>query len=126
MFDPKFFRVCSSLVAAVFVTAAASAPSPAGADDATATMSTFVCRESLPSEAPTAKMVNSPTTLVCRPLVYTIRGEDGTMRTIGTASAKVPLGPDLSKALTPQQFETAYSQWLERTLKIDPQIIHSP
>jgi len=126
MLDPKFALARASLIAAFSLTlAAATAPFAAAADGEIPTMSTFVCRESLPSETPTAKMMDSATTLVCRPIAVAVRGDGGKMRTIGNVTAKPVSAPDFSKALTPQQTDDAYTRWLEKFLNIDPQVYHS-
>jgi hypothetical protein len=126
MLDLKFALVRASLVAASSVAlAATSAPFAAEADGEVPTMSTFVCRESLPNEMPTAKMMDSATTLVCRPIAVAIRGDDGKMRTIGNVMAKPVSAPDFSKALTPQETDDAYTRWLEKFLNIDHQVYHS-
>jgi predicted GNAT family N-acyltransferase len=70
-------------------------------------------------------MMDSATTLVCRPIAVAIRGDDGKLRTIGNVAAKPVRGPDLSQALTPQQIDGAYMRWLEKVLNIDPQVYHS-
>jgi hypothetical protein len=127
MLDPKPALTRATLVAAMSVTlVAASVPFAAGADAEAPTMSTFACRESLPHEAPTAKMMDSPTTLVCRPIAVAIRSGDGELRTIGNVTARPVPGPDFSRALTPQQVDSTYTQWLEKFLNIDPQVYHSP
>jgi hypothetical protein len=127
MLDSKPAVARLSVIAALSVTlAGASACFAAGTDGEASTMSTFVCRESLPSEAPTAKMMVSGTELVCRPIAVAIRGDDGKLRTIGNVTAKPVPGPDLSRALTPQQIDGAYMRWLEKVLNVDPQVYHSP
>jgi hypothetical protein len=126
MLYPKFALTRTALVLTLSVTLVArSAPFAAGADAEAPTMSTFVCRASLPQETPTAKMMDSSTTLVCRPIAVAVRGGDGKLRTIGNVTAKPVPGPDLSQALTPQQVDTTYMRWLEKFLNIDPQVYHS-
>jgi|SRR5580658_486407 hypothetical protein len=78
----------------------------------------YVCRQAMSGETATAKMMSSSTTLVCRPVSLTLKMSSGTMRTIGRVGSK-PWGPDLSKALTPQQMNDAYVKFIEQTFHID-------
>ncbi len=110
--------ICSVLAASLAVGFASQA---AGAQSAPADRAaTFVCRPAATSEAPSAKMIASATLLVCEPLAITLPMSDGSMKTIGSTTAKPRPGPDLTGALTPQQVQTAYNRWLLKTLDIDP------
>ena len=93
--------------------------------DEFATTATYVCRASLPGEGPSAKMLDEPTLLACKPLAVSMRMDDGSVRTIGNVAAKPAAGPDFSHALTPGQINEAYERWYEHTLGIDPAIVHS-
>ena len=83
---------------------------------------TYICRPALVGESVSATMAKSSTALVCRALAVEARMPDGSMKTIGSVSVKADQGPDFSHALTPQQFNDAYTSWLVRTFHID----HSP
>jgi len=83
---------------------------------------TLLCRPALANETAVAKMVESSTTLVCKPFAVRMRMRDGSMKVIGNAAAKAQPGPDLSGALTPQQVNAACVRWIEETFHVD----HSP
>jgi hypothetical protein len=48
------------------------------------------------------------------------------MRVIGNVSSHAIPAPDFSRALTPQQVNAAYNQWLLKALDIDPATAHTP
>ena len=99
----------------------------AGADPAPQTpMATLLCRPALPTETATAQMLQSSSLLVCKPFAVTVHMNDGSLRTIGSVSVRPQAGPDFSNAVTPQQFNTAYNDWVLKTLRIDPTTLHSP
>jgi hypothetical protein len=87
---------------------------------------TYVCRQALPDETASAKMVVSSTSLVCRPIAVAMHMSDGSMRVIGNVSSHAIPAPDFSRALTPQQVNAAYNQWLLKALDIDPATAHTP
>ena len=110
------------LIATLMAAALLGAPAIARADD-TQEGTTYVCRPSASDETPNAKMTSATSTaLICRPITLTLHMSGGTMRTIGQVTAKssnVLTGPDLSKALTPQQINDAYIKFIEQTFHID-------
>ena len=55
----------------------------------------------------------SDTTLECRAVSMQLKMSDGSMHTIGRVTAKPNTGPDLSKALTPQQVNDAWVKWTD-------------
>jgi hypothetical protein len=81
---------------------------------------TMICRPAIAGEAAAAKMIDGGTLLVCRPFAVAMHMDNGSLKTIGSVTAKAMPGPDFSHALTPQQFNEAYNRWLEKALKIDP------
>jgi len=87
---------------------------------------TYICRPALASESASATMITSSTALVCRPFAVTVHADDGSLRTIGSVTAKPMLEPNFANALTPQQVSDVYNRWLERALDIDPQTRHTP
>ena len=87
---------------------------------------TFVCRAALATETATAKMVESSTALVCKPIAVNMHMSDGSMKTIGNVSSRAMAAPDFSHALTPQQINEAYNHWVEKALDIDPETRNSP
>jgi hypothetical protein len=82
------------------------------ADDASGSM--FMCRPAAAGETSNARMTaNSDTALECREVSMKLKMSDGSMRTIGRVTAKTNDGPDLSKALTPQQVNDAWVKWID-------------
>jgi hypothetical protein len=78
----------------------------------------LICRQAYPDETPTARSLATSTTLVCRPIAISMRMSDGSMKIIGSVGAKPQPGPDLSKALTPQQVQEACAKWLDSLFHI--------
>jgi len=118
-------RLCAATLAVPALVAVTTPTLRAATTDEFATTATYVCRASLPGEGPSAKMLDEPTLLACKPLAVSLRMPDGSMRTIGNVAAKPAAAPDFSHALTPGQIDEAYERWYERTLGIDPAIVHS-
>jgi len=83
---------------------------------------TLVCRPALPDEKATAKTMADSTLLVCHAVGITVHMGDGSMKTIGTVSAKASTGPDLTNATTPQQINDAWNRWIVAQFHID----HTP
>ena len=105
----------------------ATAPLAARADDASGTANVtstsnygvVICRVARSGEKTNARMINRPTTLVCKPI-----DPEGNMATIATVRAKSPaaFGPNLSKSLTPDQVNLAWQHYIDKTFMID----HTP
>lgn len=118
----QFILAAAPIVATLVAGAVFAAPAISRADDAQPG-TTYVCRPSASDETPNAKMTAATsTTLVCRPIELTLRMSGGGLRTIGQATARpanLLSGPDLSKALTPQQINDAYVKFIEETFHID-------
>lgn len=95
-------------------------------DNSFANSATYVCRPALADESVSAKMVNNSMSLVCRPIAVELRMRDGSMKTIGNVTSRAVSAPNFSHALTPEQVNAAYNQWVERALGIDPATRHSP
>ena len=87
-----------------------------------AQMATLICRPALASETANATMTKSSTQLVCEPFAVSMRMSDGSMKTIGSTTAKASAGPDFSGALTAQQSNAAYNKWVMQTFHIE----HTP
>ncbi len=85
-------------------------------------MATLICRPALASETANATMTKSSTQLVCEPFAVSMHMSDGSMKTIGSATAKASAGPDFSGALTAQQANAAYNKWVMQTFSIN----HTP
>ena len=85
-------------------------------------MATLICRPARSGETANAAMTKTSTQLVCKPFAVRMHMSDGSMKTIGNTSVKAQPGPDLSRALTPQQSTDAYNKWVTQTFSID----HSP
>jgi hypothetical protein len=82
------------------------------ADDATGSM--FMCQATAAGGTSNARMTaGSDTALSCREVSMRLKMSDGSMRTIGRVTAKPNDGPDLSKALTPQQVNDAWVNWID-------------
>ncbi len=88
-------------------------------------MASFVCRAALSNETANAKMIDSSTTLVCKPFAVEERMSNGSMKTIGNVTVKAQPGPDFSHALTVQQANSAYNSWVNKTFHIDPAREHT-
>jgi hypothetical protein len=118
----QFTLTAAPIVATLMAGALFAAPAVTRADD-TQAGTTYVCRPSATDETPNAKMMAATNTaLVCRPVELTLHMSGGNLRTIGQTTAKpanVVTGPDLSKALTPQQINDAYVRFIEQTFHID-------
>jgi hypothetical protein len=97
----------------------------AGAQSTTPGMATFICRPALSGEKATAEMMTSSIPLVCKPFALAVPMSDGSMKTIGSVTAKAMPGPDFSGALTVQQANAAYHAWVLKTFHIDPAIEHT-
>lgn len=117
-----FMLTAAPIVATLVVGAVFASPAVTRADD-TQPGTTYVCRPSASDETPNAKMTAATnTTLVCRPIELALRMSGGGLRTIGQTTARpanILTGPDLSKALTPQQINDAYVKFIEETFHID-------
>jgi hypothetical protein len=87
---------------------------------------TMICRPAQPGESAAAKMIDGGTPLVCRPFAVSMHMNDGSLKTIGSVTAKPMSGPDFSHALTPQQLNDVYNRWVEKALNIDPATRNSP
>ena len=109
--------LCATLALTFVAPLAANA---ADSDDAmTAATSNYgvvVCRVARPNEKINARMVNRPTSLVCKPI-----DPAGSMATIANVKAKSPerLGPNLSGTLSPLQVDRAWRRYLDKTFMID-------
>jgi len=87
------------------------------ADDASNLV--YVCRPVTAGETSNAQMTAaSGTALECHPVSMTLKLSDGSLRTIGIASANSRKGPDLSTALTPGQVNDAWVDWLEAMFSV--------
>ena len=86
----------------------------------------YVCRPAAADETASAKMLNSSTTLVCRPIAVAMHMSDGSMKVIGSVTTQAMPGPNFSEALTLRQINAAYNQWLLKALDIDPATQHTP
>ena len=108
------------------VAAAALTGFPAGsraADDTAAGSATYVCRTIETGETANARMLAAtPAELTCRPISLALKMSNGSMKMIGTVSAKRTSGPDLSSALTPGQVNDAWVKYVDETFHVD----HSP
>jgi len=89
-------------------------------------MATLICRPAAAGETANAKMMATTTTLVCESFALNMHMSDGTMKTIGSVTAKPMAGPDFTGALTVQQDNAAYNKWVQQTFKIDPARVHQP
>jgi hypothetical protein len=109
--------VAASLVTMVAATALVFAP--ARADDVSSGTQ-YVCRAITTGETPNAQMMAGAPRLICRPVNIVLKMSRGSLRTIGSATANTTAsGPDISKALTPQQINDAYVKFIEQTFHID-------
>ncbi len=107
----KRVLVAAAVAMALAGPAAVSAQTPpATAKDTTtkaaSSMATMVCRPAAASEKPTAMMMGSNTPIVCKQIPAVMK--DG----------KFAGGPDLSKALTPEQANAAWQAWVTMTYNI--------
>ena len=101
------------LIAATFACAALAVPAVALAEDAMSghpaaapqKMATMVCRAATANEKPSAMMVSSNTGLVCK----TIKPE---------MMMKKGSGPDLSHALSSQQVDEAWRQFIQSIVTV--------
>jgi len=99
---------------------AAALPALADMVSAGAMEAKMICRPAVDGERPSAEMMSDKTKLVCRPLAIAMRTSDGKMHVIGTVSAqKKSGGPDLARAVTPQQINDTWVKYLETTFHID-------
>jgi hypothetical protein len=89
-------------------------------------MATLICRPAAAGETANAKMMATSTTLVCESFALNLPMSDGTMKTIGSVTAKPMSGPDFTGALTVQQDNAAYTKWVQQTFRIDPARVHQP
>jgi hypothetical protein len=105
-----------SLIAAAFACTALAIPTLALADDAmsgrgamsseaTAKMATMICRTAGPTEKPTATLTGSNTALVCKTIKPEMMMKKGT-------------GPDLSRALSSDQVDDAWRQFIQGVVTI--------
>jgi hypothetical protein len=111
----RYAAIAFPVALAAFATAVWAQPEPPAPN-----AGTLICRPALASETATAKMVATPTLLVCKPIAVSMHMSDGSMKTIGSVTAKPMSAPDFSQALTPQQATEAYNHWIEKALDIDP------
>ncbi len=123
---PRSGSFRTMMVALPFVLAALAPIAWAQTTDQSAMMASFVCRPALANETANAKMMDSSTTLVCKPFAVAERMSNGSMKTIGNVTVKAPQpGPDFSHALTAQQANAAYNAWVNKTFHIDPAREHT-
>ncbi len=96
--------------------AASAADSEASMTAATSNCGVVICGVPKGDEKSNARMVNRSTSLVCKPI-----DPAGDMSTLATVKAMRPeqLGPDLSRALSPQQIDHAWRRYLDQTFMID-------
>ncbi len=90
-----------------------------------AMMTSYLCRPALSGETASAKMVATSALLVCKPFALSMQMSDGSMKTIGSVTAKADPGPDFGNALTVQQARAAYNFWVQKTFHIDPATEHT-
>jgi hypothetical protein len=122
---PSLIATLGASVALGLAVAATTAGTSAQSSDRSE-MASFICRPAVGNETPSAKMMDGRTLLVCRPFGVQVKTSDGTLKTIGTVSAKSPAAPDFSGALTPAQVSEAWTRWVQHALRIDPATLHSP
>ena len=112
-------RLGAPLVATLLAGAAAALPFAARAADANADLS-YICRPAVGSDSVSARTTSvDATPLTCRPLNVALRMSDGSMHVIGRVTAKSNSGPDLRKAVTPDQINDAWAGWVMETFRID-------
>jgi hypothetical protein len=109
---------------ALLVTSLALAAA-AGAQSTAPSMATFICREALTGEKPSAQMMATSVPLVCKPFAVSVQMDDGSLKTIGNVTAKPQPGPNFAGALTVQQANAAYHAWVLKTFLIDPATEHT-
>lgn len=114
---PQRAGIAASLVALLAVAGFAVTTARA---DTPPTM--YVCRTIEAGETANAKMMASGgPTLVCRPETIELHMSGGSMKTIGRVMSEkrdILTGPDLSKALTPQQINDAYVKFIQEAFNI--------
>lgn len=113
---PQRTGIAATIVALLAVTGFAVTTARA---DAPPTM--YVCRTVESGDTANAKMMSGPT-LVCRPETIQLHMSGGSMKTIGRVMSEkrdILTGPDLSKALTPQQINDAYVKFIQEAFHVD-------
>jgi len=113
-------RFSLAFVSASFIVTVAVATITAARSQADEQPTMYVCRTSAAGETANATMSSTKVELICHPVALALKMSGGSLRTIGrTTAGGVLHGPDLSKALTPQQINDAYVEFIERTFHID-------
>jgi hypothetical protein len=93
----------------------AQAATPVAKSDAT-----LLCRPATATEHANAQLTDPATGLLCKPFTIAMKTSDGTMHVIGTTVASnATQGPNLEKALTPQQVNDAWVRYLDTTFRIE-------
>jgi hypothetical protein len=82
------------------------------------TEATYICRPVVANETGDARMMKSGTQLTCRAFAVAMKMSNGTLKVIGNVTARPVAGPNLSKALTTQQINDAWSNWIVDTFQI--------
>ena len=114
---PRTTRALLAVVAPLMVTVlagtlAALSVRAQAADDAAGQV--YICHPAVSGQPANAKMTaSSDVALSCREVSMMLKTSDGTMHTIGQATATSRTGPDLSNALTPGQVNDAWVKWCE-------------
>ncbi len=100
------YRFLPALGAAALVL---TSPAIARAAESKASMAaTVVCRPATATEHGNAMMMAGHAMMMCKPIA------------IVTAGKKSTFGPDLSKALTSEQIDTAWRAWISKELSVLP------
>jgi hypothetical protein len=83
------------------------------------TDATLICRPASKTEHANASIKDPAADLVCKPFSIAMKMSDGTMHVIGSATASsAQIGPDISRAITPQQVNDTWVNYLESTFRI--------
>jgi hypothetical protein len=118
--DKHVHRFSLTVAAASLVATLAAGVRTASFTRAAEPPAMYVCRTAAAGEKANANMTAGPAELVCRRVSLMLKMSGGSLRTIGHATATSdPGGPDLRKALTPQQVNDAYVKFIEQTFHID-------
>ena len=116
MFSKTTSRRCAAALSLPFFALAATAYAQTSSSNSM--MASYICRPVTSGESSNAKMGDQGTALVCHPFAVRLHMDNGSMKVIGNVTAKPMSGPDFSKALTVDQANEAWNNWVQEKLRV--------